>query len=38
MLAPVQIKDDPAVVDSALKKAAKQFADGKTRPISFRIT
>ena len=34
----LQIKDDASVVETALKKAAKQFADGKTKPISFRIT
>lgn len=38
MLAPPQIKDDPAVVEAALRKASKQFADGKTKPLSFRVT
>lgn len=34
----VIIKDQIAVVDSALKKTQRTFLSGKTKPVSFRIT
>lgn len=37
LVAPPVIKDDVTAVKSALDRARKGFATGKTKPIAFRV-